>query len=342
MSDASIALGVFAVLVAGTYVLFRPTDGYYWRMKRTGVLASRVLLEDALKHMYDFEYHNRTPTVESLAGQLSIAVGGAADLLIRAERLGLVRSEGGRIKLTVRGREGALRVIRVHRLWEHYLAEETSHHESDWHRQAELYEHRLSDEEVEDLADRMGHPAFDPHGDPIPTAKGEIMPERGKPLSATSVGDVVTVVHVEDEPETVYAQLVAEGVYPGMRIEVFELAAKRIRFWGDDEEHRLAPIVAANVSVAPVPAVASDSDEITGPAMSSLGPGEKGRVVRIVRKCRGLERRRLLDLGIIPGTVVEAVMKSPTGDPTAFRVRGSTVALRRDQTDLIQISEVSE
>lgn len=51
------------------------------------------------------------------------------------------------------------------------------------------------------------------------------------------------------------------------------------------------------------------------------------------------ERRRLLDLGILPGTRIENVMKSPLGDPIAYRVRNSTVALRKAQAQLIEIQE---
>lgn len=51
------------------------------------------------------------------------------------------------------------------------------------------------------------------------------------------------------------------------------------------------------------------------------------------------ERRRLFDLGILPGTRIENVMKSPLGDPIAYRVRNSTVALRRRQAQLIEIQE---
>jgi len=61
-------------------------------------------------------------------------------------------------------------------------------------------------------------------------------------------------------------------------------------------------------------------------------------VVGIAAGCRGPERRRLLDLGVIPGTVVAAEMRSPAGDPVAYRIRGALVALRREQADLIHIA----
>jgi len=54
--------------------------------------------------------------------------------------------------------------------------------------------------------------------------------------------------------------------------------------------------------------------------------------------CRKHERRRLMDLGILPGTLIEAVLRSPGGDPTAYRVRGALIALREEQSRWIYIS----
>ena len=51
------------------------------------------------------------------------------------------------------------------------------------------------------------------------------------------------------------------------------------------------------------------------------------------------ERRRLLDLGILPGTRIENVMPSPLGDPVAYRIRSAVVALRREQAQLIEVQE---
>ena len=75
--------------------------------------------------------------------------------------------------------------------------------------------------------------------------------------------------------------------------------------------------------------------------MSALQPGEAAQVTGISALCRGLERRRLLDLGIVPGTFVEAELRSPSGDPTAYRVRGGLLALRREQADLIHVTAAS-
>jgi DtxR family transcriptional regulator, Mn-dependent transcriptional regulator len=75
--------------------------------------------------------------------------------------------------------------------------------------------------------------------------------------------------------------------------------------------------------------------------LSGLHRGQSGRVLGLSPACRGPERRRLLDLGFVPGTEVFAEMKSPGGDPTAYRVRGTLIALRKEQADFIRVSSSS-
>ena len=65
-------------------------------------------------------------------------------------------------------------------------------------------------------------------------------------------------------------------------------------------------------------------------------PSQRARVLELLSE--GAERRRMLDLGILPGTVVENVMRSPLGDPIAFRIRGSVVALRKEQAKLVRVA----
>ena len=103
----------------------------------------------------------------------------------------------------------------------------------------------------------------------------------------------------------------------------------------------LAPVIAANIFAVPAAEEASDRTVAVAPtgSLSDVAVGEQALVVGFSRFCRGLERRRLLDLGLLPGTVVEAKMASPSGDPVAYRVRGAVIALRRSQADQIQIQQ---
>jgi DtxR family Mn-dependent transcriptional regulator len=340
MINPLVALIVAVLVVGGLVVLFWPVSGMLWRILRSTRHSERVLIEDALKHLYDCEYRQAPCTLQSLSGALELSGNKAAALLDRLEQLDLVQVEGGRYVLTTTGRTYALRVIRIHRLWEHYFSEETGLDASEWHAEAEIREHRTSPEEAEALAARMGFPRYDPHGDPIPTADGEIAPPRGRPVTALQVGQTAEIVHVEDEPHAVYAQLLAEGLQPGSRVRVLERSPHRVRLESDGDEHILAPVVAANLSAIELEEQVEPSGSVE--RLSALRLGEKARVTGFSAACRGPERRRMLDLGIVPGTEVEAEMKSPGGDPTAYRIRGAVIALRRAQAAMIHIEPVAD
>lgn len=72
--------------------------------------------------------------------------------------------------------------------------------------------------------------------------------------------------------------------------------------------------------------------------LSTLKPGEKSNVVHL--DVIGLLRRRILDLGIVPGTVLTCIGKAPAGDPIAYLVRGTVIALRSEDASLIAVEQV--
>ena len=335
MIDPIFALVLTGLLGATLVVLFWPPWGLVWRVARSGRGSERVRIEDALKHLYDCEYRKAACTLQSLSGALELTGNRAAALLERLEQLELVQSDADRFVLTPEGRSYALRVIRTHRLWESYFSERTGLDASQWHAEAEVREHRTTPAQAEALAARIGFPRYDPHGDPIPTPEGEIAPPRGRPVTELQEGQIAEIVHVEDEPEAVYAQLLAEGFQPGSQLRVLEITPRRIRLESDGEEHVLAPVIAANLSAL----VVEEPERVAGPMrrLSSLAPGQQATVAGFSANCLGPERRRMLDLGIVPGTAVVAEMKSPAGDPTAYRIRGALIALRRTQAEMIHV-----
>ncbi len=327
-------------LIALTLALFWPMTGIIARFRQARRSTERVLIEDTLKHLHSLESRQRRPTLESVAGAVNIPINRVAPLLEIMQKRELVTMKNDDFHLTDHGREYALHMIRAHRLWESYLADTTGYGESDWHGQAEEIEHTLAPQDVDALAARLGNPMIDPHGDPIPTAEGEYVPHGGKPLSGVHAGESVRIVHLEDEPAMLYAQLVAEGLHLDQIIQVLENDPQRVRFWADGNEHVLAPLVAANVSVRPLPPEIS-TDIAPAQRLDSLNPGEQASITAISRGCRGAERRRLMDLGIVPGTQVEVEMRSPSGDPTAYRIRDTIIALRKEQAKHIQIERMS-
>jgi len=337
MNGPALALLLALALLVGGSILFWPSSGLVSRWLKRRRWSGRILREDALKHIYKTAREGRRPTVQSVAGVLEVTLNKAAEVLTEMERQGLVTYLGGDMHLTPAGEEAAVHIIRAHRLWEQYLAEQTGVQESQWHQLAERQEHLLTPDQANRLSASLGHPARDPHGDPIPARTGELVEPGGRPITTVEPGQLVAIVHIEDEPAAVYARLAAETLRPGMLVRVVERSSQQIRFTADGEEHRLPLMLANNISVAPRLEESDPmADDGTEP-LSGLRLGDQGRVVRISRACAGSGRRRLVDLGIVPGTVISAELTSATGDPTAYRVRGAMLALRRDQARQIRI-----
>lgn len=342
MVDPTVALLAAAALLAIAGLLFWPTRGIIPRWRRERRLTQRVLSEDALKHIYKYELEGHQPSMESIAGALNISLNETADLFSLIEANHLVTVKQGKIQLTPTGREAALHIIRAHRLWERYLADETGFTEEAWHEKADYWEHALSPDAADDLSAQLGHPTHDPHGDPIPTSAGDYKGQEGQSLTTTAPDSLARIVHLEDEPEVVYAQLVAEGLHVGQIVRITESSPQRVRFWTNGSEHILAAIVASNISVVTLtPHETKEAGEqMTGTRLSNLDLGESAEVITISSASRGPERRRLLDLGIVPGTTITAEARSPGGDPTAYRIRGSLIALRGEQANMIKITKL--
>ncbi len=333
-----LTLGILAcaLLLAG---LLWPRCGWVARSKQRRSIAERVVHEDALKHLCKTEASGRRPTLQSVAGSLQVRPDRAAGLLREMEQQGLVSYSSGELCLTESGRRAGRHIIRAHRLWECYLADQTGLKEGEWHARAEQREHLMTPAEADALSTQLGNPTHDPHGDPIPTADGELEPDAGQPMATLAIGASADLVHLEDEPENLYAQLVAQGLRVGMTVRMLEKNEQRVRFLANGEEHEVAPILAHQIEVLPLPV---PEPVETAATLAGCVPGQRVRVLGLARSCRGPERRRLLDLGFVAGTVIAVEMISPSGEPTAYRVRNTLIALHREQAKLVMVEPATE
>jgi DtxR family Mn-dependent transcriptional regulator len=198
----------------------------------------------------------------------------------------------------------------------------------------------MSAEDANALAERLGNPRFDPHGDPIPTEDGAVEEEPGVSLASLERGERATVMHLEDEPPVVYAQLVALGMWVGMDVRMEARNDERVVFEGDGRRLVLAPLMAENVSVRRLEAHELPVREEAAETLATLQPGDSADVIRVSAACRGLERRRLMDLGIVAGTRVTFERRGLTGGLSAYRVRGALIALREEQAAMIAVANV--
>jgi len=317
-------------------LLLWPEHGLYFRWRGRRRLDSRETIEDALMHVHQRQRERRAASTLSLADTLGISARNALALAQDMEAKGLLTVSSDGIRLSSEGHRWALQVVRAHRLFERYLADETSLPLEELHQHAHRLEHKLSPQELDKLEADLGYPTVDPHGDPIPTADGVLPVDDSQSLLEWLPGTPAQIVHIEDEPPQVFAQILAEGLTLGTVVTVVESTPTRIVFEANDGEHVLAPVVADNISVreAPETAPAPSFERLT-----TLKVGQKARVMALDDICQGLTRRRFLDLGITPGVLIEPVMQSAFGEPTAYRVRDTLIALRQEQSDMILIDK---
>jgi DtxR family Mn-dependent transcriptional regulator len=319
---AALALATVAAAVAW------PRRGLLARWGAWRAARQRMLAEDALKHLHTCEWRGQVATPDSLAGGLRLSPRAAFRLITRLEAQGWLRSMPEGLRLTPDGERLALQVIRAHRLWERYLADEARMPLADVHAEAERREHGRTAEGLLALDAALGYPNIDPHGDPIPTAAGRLDHVAAQPITAWPLGSPALIVHLEDEPAAIFAQVAAQGLRPGQTVRLIEAGAQRIVLSDGEQTFSLAPVVAAMIYVVPAH---PKQPGATARRLTELRPGQRATVQDLDAGLQGFTRRRLLDLGLTPGATVEAELQSLFRDPVAYRVRGTLVALRRDQ-----------
>jgi DtxR family Mn-dependent transcriptional regulator len=181
-------------------------------------------VEDYAKAIYALESRaDGTVTTTALAERLGVTAASASGMVRKLCELELVAHEPYKgVRLTARGVEVALEVIRHHRLLELYLAESLGVPWDRVHAEAEVLEHVLS-EELEDLiAAKLGHPTRDPHGDPIPTRDLVIEETPSVAMSSLEPGAHGTFVRISDADPAMLRYLAERGIAPGAGFEVVD------------------------------------------------------------------------------------------------------------------------
>lgn len=165
-------------------------------------------------------------STKDVAARLSVSSASVTGMFGRLQEMGLARYERYRgASLTDAGRVEALRLLRRHRLIETFLLEHLGYSWEEVHEEAEKLEHVVSDEFTERLAEMLGHPGHDPHGDQIPAADGTLSPEKHRPLSEASAGRTVRIVRVSDDDTAALNHLGERGLVPGRLLAVEEARA---------------------------------------------------------------------------------------------------------------------
>jgi DtxR family Mn-dependent transcriptional regulator len=212
------------------------------------------VMEDYLKAIYQIEATSGPPvSTSAIAEYLGKTPPTVTSMLGKLEERGLVEREKYKgVELTAEGETVALEVLRHHRLLESYLAEHLDYSWSEVHEEADALEHHISEEFERRVADALGNPTVDPHGDPIPSADlAPIEHDETDALTDHPVGDRVVVARVSDRDEEELEYLAEAGITPGTALEVVDVAPfgmVTVRTEGGDEQS-LPDSVAASIRV---------------------------------------------------------------------------------------------
>ena len=163
-------------------------------------------------------------STNALAESTSTRAASVTDMLRKLADKGLINYKKYQgVTLTESGEKVAISVIRKHRLWEVFLVEKLGFGWDEVHDIAEELEHIQSDILVEKLDAFLGHPRFDPHGDPIPDAKGNLQDPDYRALIDVNMGEKVLMMGVLDHAPSFLQHLDRSGITLGCVLEVKEV-----------------------------------------------------------------------------------------------------------------------
>jgi DtxR family Mn-dependent transcriptional regulator len=181
-----------------------------------------VSAEDYLKAIFVLSADAPAST-NQIAERLDLAPASVSGMIRRLSGQKLLDHEPYRgVVLTPAGRRLALRVLRRHRLIEAYLVKFLGYRLDNVHAEADRLEHAVSDTLVERMAGALGHPRFDPHGDPIPDRNGLFDEVAYTPLPDLAVGEEAELHRIDTSDAERLRYLAQAGLVPGARVRLLE------------------------------------------------------------------------------------------------------------------------
>ena len=178
--------------------------------------------QDYLKAILSLELKGEKVSTTSISDKLSTKPASVTGMFKVLSDLGLIEYKPYQgAELTESGRVEAISLMRKHRLWETFMVENLGFGWDEVHEVAEQLEHVESKELIDRLDAYMGYPSFDPHGDPIPDADGNLV-DRRKLVQAHTLkeGDVASIQGVLGNSDTFLKHLGDMGIRLGLVIKV--------------------------------------------------------------------------------------------------------------------------
>ncbi|MGU3433448.1 metal-dependent transcriptional regulator [Actinomycetes bacterium M1A6_2h] len=183
-----------------------------------------AVAQDYLKVIWTAsEYSDEPVSTKMLSERIGVSPSTVSEAIRKLSDQGMVdHARYGAIALTDTGRRAAVAMVRRHRLIETFLVQELGYGWDEVHDEAEVLEHAVSDLLMDRIDIKLGHPDRDPHGDPIPTADGDIPAARAIPLSEFRVGQEGRVARISDADPEMLRYFDTVGIGLDLTIEMVE------------------------------------------------------------------------------------------------------------------------
>lgn len=206
--------------------------------------------EEYLEAIYRLEKKSGLARTKDLTHQLGVVPGSITNTVKNLEKRGLIVHKPYRgVKLTEKGRELALKVLRKHRLAERLLTDILGMNWSKAHETACKLEHAIPEDMIKSLEKALKHPRTCPHGNPIPTKCGAILEKETEPLTDLKTGESATIVKITEETYDLLQRLDTIGLRPGEIVKIKKrtlidgLIVVRIKGANHTLSHDLASVV---------------------------------------------------------------------------------------------------
>ena len=180
-------------------------------------------IQDYLKHIYELNENGGLASTNDLASRLNIAaasVTGMLQKLATAKPPLVIYKKHQGVTLTKNGEKAALEVIRHHRLLETFLVNTLGYSWDEVHGEADKLEHVISEDFEARMAEALGNPTRDPHGELIPTADLTMPADKSRPLASLRTDETATVRRVSDDDPALLRHLHEIGVIPEAKITI--------------------------------------------------------------------------------------------------------------------------
>lgn len=209
--------------------------------------------ENYLKAIFHLQKHSKAGvSTNALAEEMQTKASSVTDMVKKLSEKDLVvykKYQG--VYLSELGRKTALQIVRKHRLWEVFLVEKLNFSWDEVHEVAEELEHIKSEKLISQLDEFLDYPKRDPHGDPIPDAKGNFQVANKTLLANLNVGESGTLVGVKDTSPEFLKYLDKNNIALGKTISVLDKeefdGSMQIQI--QDNSLRVSPLVTANIYI---------------------------------------------------------------------------------------------